>query len=166
MGMPHYFFPICSYVSLFSPRYCNMKGGMEASNKSVDELVKYLSTQKKSAEELEMSKSILMKKQSIMVGQHIPFVPTELAVEKEKLDEYGGTYSEMLLVARNLLHENHEESLRRAGNLPISQDTIDIQLERGKYQESLEADTPHYMDATQAVGNRNNGTQIRYSNVL
>jgi hypothetical protein len=35
--------------------------------------------------------------------------------------------------------------LRRTGNLPISQLAVDKKLERGKYQEMLDADAPHYL---------------------
>ena len=100
-----------------------------------------------------------------MVGQHIPSLPTKLAVEKSSLTSYGET-SEGLLIAKELLEQNKVENLRRTGNLPISQLVLDMKSERGKYQEMLEADVPHYLEHTHNAISRDAQTKNRYTEIL
>lgn len=91
--------------------------------KSVEEAVElssYLKEQRVIARELETEEEENLKKQGILVGQHIPSLPSKLDIKKSKLEQYG-TYSSNLVVAHTLVQQNLENSMRRTGLLPISE---------------------------------------------
>jgi len=126
------------------------------------ELAKYLHSRKKIANELEIQEKDDLKKQGIMVGQHIPSLPSKLAVDASTISEYG-SYSKKLVIAKSIIEQNHESRLRRTGNLPISQLAVEKKAERGKYQATLEDDVPHYLESTHANAIRTEKTLHRFA---
>ena len=78
----------------------------------------------------------MLKKQGVMLGQHIPSLPAKLDVSQEVLGTYGN-FKEGLIVARELVEQNRENFLRRTGNLPISLLAEQKKAERGRHQESM-----------------------------
>jgi len=116
-------------------------------------LVNYLTDKKKDAENLELSEINNLKKQGIMVGQHIPPLSSKLHIETSDISNFG-IYSNKLLVAKELVEQNRENNLRRTGNLPISQLVVDKKNERRKYQDNLDDDKPHYLVSTANINNR------------
>lgn len=125
------------------------------------ELIDYLHSRKALADELEIQEKDDLKRQGIMVGQHIPSLPSKLVVESTKIAEYD-SYSKKLVVAKSIIEQNQENRLRRTGNLPISQLAVEKKIERGKYQSTLDDDTPHYLESTQANAVRTKRTLKRF----
>lgn len=83
------------------------------------QLTEYLSQQRELSHELELEEEEALKRRGIMVGQHIPSLPSKLALDRKVLQNFG-TYSENLVVAKELVEQNLENSMRRTGLLPLS----------------------------------------------
>jgi hypothetical protein len=142
-------------------RKLNVDSDLRRRQTQAKELVDYLHSQKALADELEIQEKDDLKRQGIMVGQHIPSLPSKLAVDSTKIADYG-SYSKKLVVAKSIIEQNQETRLRRTGNLPISQLAVEKKIERGKYQATLDDDTPHYLESTQANAVRTERTLKRF----
>lgn len=124
---------------------------VERKNREAAELLEYLNAQRLTAKELEDLEEEELKRRGIIIGQHIPSLKSKLDLDHDKLSEFGD-FSSTLLIARDLVEQNHTNFLRRTGNLPIS----DIaEAKKLKYEQSMigvDTDSPHYLTKTHKVG--------------
>jgi hypothetical protein len=98
----------------------------------------------------------------VLIGQHIPSLPTKLAVERESLEGFGN-YSSNLVVAKELVGQNQENFLRRTGILPISPLAEQRKLERSKKTAAIDDKVAHYTIRTEAAAVRESRIAIRYA---
>jgi hypothetical protein len=138
---------------------------IDVENSKADELVHYLREQREEALRKRGEEEEALKKRGIIVGQHIPALPSQLAVDPDQLSQYG-KFSSNLLIARELVAHNHDNMLRRTGNLPISEEVEKRKTERGKWQLELESKLPGYLEQTQAQQVRASITRNRFSESL
>lgn len=138
---------------------------LEEKNAKADQLVKHLVDQRGIARELRVQEEEALKRQGIIIGQHIPPLPSKLDVDPAYLDQFG-EFSSNLLIARELVSQNHENMLRRTGNLPISDQLETRRLERGKRQQDMESDAPHYLEQTACQNTRAAVTRVKFNESL
>ena len=100
-------------------RHAQIDDMIESKIAAAAELTKYIKDQKQKAYDEEEEEEEMLKKQGIMIGQHIPPLPTKLDVKASVLGSYGD-YSSDLQIANELVEQNKVNTLRRTGNLPIS----------------------------------------------
>lgn len=125
------------------------------------DLATYMKTQKEIARELEETENDNLKRQGIFVGLHVPVLPTKLSVSRQKLESHG-SFSSNLIVANELVGQNIENSLRRTGNLPISDLAELRKTERLKHHVQKDDDIPHYLEVTKATSLREERITTRY----
>lgn len=93
------------------------------------ELNDYFVTQLEKAHQEEELEEENLKKQGIIVGQHIPALKTKLRIERDYIESFKD-FSGNLLIASDLIEENQINNLRRSGNLPITAAAEERMLER------------------------------------
>ncbi|CAM9112638.1 unnamed protein product, partial [Ectocarpus fasciculatus] len=138
---------------------------LEEKNTKADSLVEHLAVQRAAAKEQRIREEEELKKQGIIIGQHIPPLPSKLDVDPAYLEQFG-EFSSNLLVARELVSQNRENILRRTGNLPISEQLEQRKTERGKRQQNMESSAPHYLEQTASQNTRQSVTQVRFNESL
>lgn len=126
------------------------------------ELANYLYEEKAIAEELEVNEEDELKRQGVILGQHIPSLPTKLHVDRNMIDRYGD-YSQNLVIANDLVKQNRENFLRRSGNLPISDFAETRKNERNAKKANEREDIPHYVLPNAATVTREERMNVRYS---
>lgn len=146
-------------------RVAAIERGIEEENSKADELIRYLTEQREEARRKRVEEEDNLKKQGIIVGQHIPALPSQLAIDRDHLSHFG-KFSSNLLIARELVAHNHENMLRRTGNLPISEEVEKRKTERGKWQLELESQVPGYLEQTQTQQVRASITRNKFSESL
>eukprot|EP01035_Chromulina_nebulosa_P017489 gene17489-23042_t len=92
-------------------------------------LLIYLDKQHQIAREEEELEEDNLKRQGIIVGQHIPSLQSKLNINEDEVQQYG-IYSEDLSIAKVLMEKNRIETLRRTGNMPISPSAESREIER------------------------------------
>ncbi len=138
---------------------------IERKNREADQLLHYLTKQQSLAKQEEEQEEDSLKKQGIIVGQHIPSLPSKLNLNPTELAEYE-TFSTTLLVARDLIQQNRTNFLRRTGNLPIS-DLAETRREQNqKYVSQQDPDVPHYLEKTSSAKNREERVSVRFSETI
>eukprot|EP00605_Chrysophyceae_sp_TOSAG23-4_P000478 GSChrysophyteH1.ASY1.ANO1.537.1 assembled CDS len=154
--------------------YDNLADDLVKRKKSIDDrlsdniaaatkLKEYMVTEKIKAFQKEEEEEEFLKKQGIMVGQHIPPLPSKLDIEAEKLSSYGD-FSSNLQVAKDMVEANRINALRRTGNLPISELAEQRKIERLSKSKGNNDDTrPHYMQNSQAMAIREERQKERYA---
>ena len=126
------------------------------------ELANYLSQEKALAEEQEEIEEDDLKRQGVILGQHIPSLPTKLHVDRDMIDKYGD-YSQNLVIANDLVRQNRENFLRRSGNLPISDFAETRKFERNAKKANEREDIPHYVLPNAATVTREERMNTRYA---
>ena len=152
----------------------NLQAELEARQRALDEelvakvstanrLKEYMLQEKELAYEAELAEEEELKKQGIMIGQHIPPLPSKLAVSAAQLGQYGD-FSANLQVAREMVESNNENTLRRTGNLPISELAEQKKAERAaKVKSGADAHKPHYVQDTSTMAIKKARNQERYA---
>ena len=126
-------------------------------------LKEYMLQEKEKAHEAELEEEDNLKKQGIMIGQHIPPLPSKLAVSAEELASYGN-FSSNLQVAREMVESNKVNMLRRTGNLPISDLAEQKKTERAaKLKGAADANKPHYVQDTFSMNIKKERAVERYA---
>ncbi len=138
---------------------------MERKNNEASQLLEYLSVQRNKAKILEEQEEEELKKQGIVIGQHIPSLKSKLVLEADKLAEFGD-YSSTLLIAKDLVDQNKTNFLRRTGNLPISDVAEAKKLKFEQSQIGVEPDMPHYLTKTNNTTVRQERVTTRFSETL
>jgi len=105
---------------LHSNKVTGIEANLVQSVQEAKELSAYLVKQRIAAWEKEEDEQDSLKKQGILVGQHIPSLPSKLALDEDLMANEYGTYSSNLVIAHTLVQQNLENSMRRTGILPIS----------------------------------------------
>jgi len=130
---------------------------------TANRLKEYLVQEKTKAFEAELVEEEELKKQGIMIGQHIPPLPSKLAVSAAQLSQYGA-FSANLQVAREMVEANTENMLRRTGNLPISDLAEQKKADRAaKVKSGADARKPHYVQNTATMAIKQDRSQKRYA---
>jgi hypothetical protein len=154
------------YSHMLETKSANIKYVNLDNIQKAEELQTYLFRQREVAKHLEELEEEELKRRGIMLGQHIPSLPTKLDIEKHKIG-HQGNFSENIVVAKDLIESNKELFLRRTGNLPISALAMERVLERtSKSQVTLDPKEPHYVSTTAATSTRNVGISKRYEVTL
>jgi hypothetical protein len=84
------------------------------------ELLKYLNEQRTIAKQEEEEEEENLKKQGIIVGQHVPALKSHLLIDRDRMKSFG-KISNNLIIGSDLMEQNHIDMLRRSGNLPITE---------------------------------------------
>ena len=136
----------------------------DMSNKSLKaaDLATYLEDEKKKAADAEELEEETLKKQGIMVGQHIPPLPSKLNINAGHLQNFGD-YSNNLIIAKDFVEANKVSNLRRTGNLPISELAEQKIKERAKKAAARPVDIPGYAQTNEASGIRTKLMKERYA---
>ena len=146
-------------------RKAEIQKELDANSKNAEQLVAYLKEQRDMARQLEIEEEERLKKQGIMVGQHIPSLKSQLEINSRTLNQFGAISSN-LVVSRELLDQNKERNLRRTGNLPISEEAELRKSMRKQYKSTLDEDAPHYLEHTGTFRERSHVTAARFSATL
>jgi hypothetical protein len=148
----------------------NIEQEIQQSNNHAEELVNYLTKQRDLAREEEIKEEENLKRQGIMIGQHIPSLVSKLEINPSVLQSFG-PYSSNLIITRELIEQNHERKLRRTGNLPITED-VEIKFQQRKLNKSQQfadggdEDQPNYLQLTSGLRERNNLTKTKFVSYL
>lgn len=138
---------------------------LEDKNLKADRLVQHLAEQRAIAKKLRIEEEEELKQQGIVIGQHIPPLPSKLDVDPAYLEQFG-EFSSNILIARDLVSQNHENMMRRTGNMPISDQLEARRLERGKRLQDMESDAPHYLEQTASQNTRSAVTKVKFAESL
>jgi hypothetical protein len=137
---------------------------IERKNREAEKLLSYLIDQQNSAKQEEELEEEHLKKQGIIVGQHIPSLPSKLNLDPHQLAAFD-SYSSTLLVAKDLITQNRTNFLRRTGNLPIS-DVAESRKEANKFLAQQDPDKPHYLLLTKTAKEREERVLVRFSETI
>lgn len=137
----------------------------EVQQEKASGLINYLNEQRAHAAELERLEEEDLKRQGIMIGQHVPAVESKLNIDGSVLNNFGDIASN-LVVSRALVQQYTENVLRRTGNLPISDDAERRKSARRTYRDSVQSEGPHYLHQTSGAQNRNNRTKNRFATTM
>jgi hypothetical protein len=138
---------------------------IERKNREAEQLLQYLTKQQELAKFEEEQEEDSLKKQGIIVGQHIPSLPSKLNLNPSELAEYE-TFSSTLLVARDLVQQNRTNFLRRTGNLPISDLAESRREANQKYVSQQDPDVPHYLEMTRSAKLREDRVSVRFAETI
>jgi hypothetical protein len=137
---------------------------IERKNREAENLLSYLIDKQNSAKQEEELEEEHLKKQGIIVGQHIPSLPSKLNLDPHQLAAFD-SYSSTLLVAKDLITQNRTNFLRRTGNLPIS-DAAESRKEANKFLAQQDPDKPHYLLSTKTAKEREERVLVRFSETI
>lgn len=98
----------------------DIENNLRNKHTQASELLKYLEEQRIIAKKEEEDEEERLKKQGIIVGQHIPALKSHLIIDRERIESCGNI-SNNLIIASELMQQNHVNMLRRSGNLPITE---------------------------------------------
>lgn len=142
--------------SILSSKSKAIQQSLKHQIETASELSNYLSKQREIALSEELYEEEMLKKQGIMLGQHIPSLKSKLIVDRNQLYEFNN-FSDNLIIASELVDQNKMNALRRTGMLPISEEAEQREFDRTKNKASIQSDQPHYLVTT-------NNTQVRRDN--
>ena len=158
--------PLCDdYRNTLNNRVESVHQDIKRKTKDAKELLSYLGTQRKVAKELEAEEEEMLKKQGVMVGQHIPSLVSKLDVDPGVVNSFGEMSTNMI-ISRELIDKNKERKLRRTGNLPISKEAEDRKTMRMKNKKEEVEDTAHYLQSTKSIRERSNVINAKFSQSL
>jgi hypothetical protein len=149
-------------TALLTEKKSAVSVALNAMMEDAAKLKAYLRTQKDEARILEVEEEDSLKKQGVFLGQHIPSLPTQLKIDPDEINMYGA-FSRNLMVANDLVETNKVESLRRTGNLPISELAEQKKAERNKNKATLDTKIPHYQQITSVSHHRSEGTKEHFA---
>lgn len=142
-----------------------IKADIERKNKEAQSLLNYLSEQQQLAKEEEEREEEDLKKQGVVVGQHIPSLPSRLDLDPTEVAKYE-TFAGTLLIAKDLVQQNRTNFLRRTGNLPISEAAEIKRDANAKYLAQQDPDVPHYLNQTKTAQLREERVAVRFADTL
>lgn len=120
----------------FDSRSKTLNADLISMKQSASELLDYLDKQREKARNEEQEEEDDLKRQGIIIGQHIPSIKSRLFMDQEILDGYGPV-ADNLLIASTLMNENHVNMLRRSGNMQITEAAEKRALQRIEHQNKL-----------------------------
>lgn len=138
---------------------------IEKKNREAENLLSYLIEQQNVAKEEEELEEENLKRQGIIVGQHIPSLPSKLNLDPSQLAEFEN-FSSTLLVARELITQNRTNFLRRTGNLPVSEVAEARREANQKYLSQLDPEKPHYLQQTKSAKVREDRNTVRFGETI
>ena len=106
-----------------------------------------------------------LKRQGVLIGQHIPSLPTKLFLDKAVIAR-NGPMGHDLSYAGDLVEQNRDNKLRRTGNKPISDAAVERTLERSKKKANQVTEVPSYQLKTQAVDTKDERMKVRFATVF
>ena len=129
------------------------------------QLVHYLHDERSRAKKEENLEEEALKRNGILLGQHIPSLHTKLAIDKSIISKYS-TMNKSLANANDLLVQNKTNTLRRTGNLPISDAAEVRKLERKKQKATYVAEIPSLLMKTKAIEVKEMRTKQKFASLL
>jgi hypothetical protein len=133
--------------------------------------VAYLSTARTAATVHELEDEEALKRKGILVGQHVPTLPSKLELQEDALvlraDNKSAVSFEFVL-PRAVLQDNHLSTLRRTGQMPISAQAEEYTNRRLHNHVTMQTETPNYLASTRGFDVRtsiNKGRRRRDSPV-
>jgi hypothetical protein len=142
-----------------------INASVQKKNSEAGALLEYLKLQRETALVTEEVEEERLKKKGIIIGQHIPSLKSQLHLDRERLADFD-TFNNTLLVARNLVDQNHTNFLRRTGNLPISDLAESKKAANKKAAVDAVPDLPHYLLRTSATLARGERVADRFQESL
>jgi hypothetical protein len=142
-----------------------IKAEITRKNQEAQNLLGYLVEQQNLAKQEEELEEEDLKKQGIIVGQHIPSLPSRLNLDGSQLSQYE-TFSSTLLVAKDLIDQNRTDFLRRTGNLPISEAAEERRESNKSYLAQQDPDKPHYLLQTNNTKVREERINVRFAETI
>eukprot|EP00981_Chlorochromonas_danica_P012830 scaffold5444_cov181-Ochromonas_danica.AAC.11 len=138
---------------------------VEKKTREAEMLSAYLQEQQQLAHLTEEKEEEDLKRQGIIVGQHIPSLPSRLHLDPQQLSEFEN-FSSTVLVAKDLMIQNRTNFLRRTGNLPIS-DLAETRKEASlKYVSEMTEEVPHYLLQTRSADIRKERNTVRFEETI
>jgi len=101
----------------------------DAVRQSAVQVIRYLDIQTSKARLEEEFLEEDLKRKGIIVGQHIPCIKSKLIIDRLVLEDFGPIASN-LVIASELMNENHIAMLRRSGNMQITEEAEQRSLQR------------------------------------
>ena len=126
------------------------------------EVVHYLYEQRSQAKLEEVLEEEDLKRQGVILGQHIPSLPTKLFLDKTVIAR-NGSMGQDLSYAGDLVDQNRDNKLRRTGNKAISDAALERTLERSKKKANLVTEIPGYQSRTAAVETKEERMKQRFA---
>ena len=158
--------PLCDeYRSTLKTRVEKVDHVIKKKTEDAKELLSYLGTQRQVAKQQETEEEDMLKKQGVMVGQHIPSLVSKLDVDSNVVNGFGEMSTNMI-ISRDLINRNKERNLRRTGNLPISQEAEDRKTLRMRNKKDEHEDTAHYLQTTGTNRERSAVVSAKFSQSL
>lgn len=134
-------------------------------NEEASKLLSYLTEQQTLAKLEEEKEEDELKRQGIIVGQHIPSLPSKLNLDPSIIAEYE-TYASNLLISKDLIQQNRTNFLRRTGNLPISELAESKRELNMKTISMQDSELPHYLLQTGSSKIREDRNSVRFSETI
>ena len=126
------------------------------------EVVQYLYEQRSQAKLEELQEEENLKRQGVILGQHIPSLPTKLFLDKTVIAR-NGSMGQDLSYAGDLVDQNRDNKLRRTGNKAISDAALERTLERSKKKANMVTVIPGYRSRTAAVETKEQRMKQRFA---
>ena len=126
------------------------------------EVVQYLYEQRSQAKLEELQEEENLKRQGVILGQHIPSLPTKLFLDKTVIAR-NGSMGQDLSYAGDLVDQNRDNKLRRTGNKAISDAALERTLERSKKKANMVTVIPGYQSRTAAVETKEQRMKQRFA---
>ena len=126
------------------------------------EVVLYLYEQRSQAKLEELQEEEDLKRQGVILGQHIPSLPTKLFLDKTVIAR-NGSMGQDLSYAGDLVDQNRDNKLRRTGNKAISDAALERTLERSKKKANMVTEIPGYQSRTAAVETKEQRMKQRFA---
>ena len=137
---------------------------LQFSSLQSSDLSKYMRDEKMEAYLLETTEIDNLKQKGVMVGQHIPSLPSKLSISLEKLGKYAGL-SENLGVARNVVEDSLNDNMKRRGNKPISDLAETIKYDRAKKVAAKPKGIPGYAVLNKSFDKRSQLIHDRFASL-
>ena len=158
--------PLCEeYRTTLDGRVRKVDQDIRKKTEDAKDLLSYLGTQRQIAKQLESEEEEMLKKQGVMVGQHIPSLVSKLDVDANIVNSFGEMSTNMI-ISRDLIDKNKERNLRRTGNLPISQEAEDRKTMRMRNKKDEADDIAHYLQTTGTNRERSAVISAKFSQTL
>eukprot|EP00603_Paraphysomonas_imperforata_P012272 CAMPEP_0114456490 /NCGR_PEP_ID=MMETSP0104-20121206/3660_1 /TAXON_ID=37642 ORGANISM="Paraphysomonas imperforata, Strain PA2" /NCGR_SAMPLE_ID=MMETSP0104 /ASSEMBLY_ACC=CAM_ASM_000202 /LENGTH=2201 /DNA_ID=CAMNT_0001628979 /DNA_START=70 /DNA_END=6675 /DNA_ORIENTATION=- len=158
--------PLCDeYRTTLDGRVQKVDQDIKKKTEDAKDLLSYLGTQRQIAKQLESEEEDMLKKQGVMVGQHIPSLVSKLDVDANVVNNFGEMSTNMI-ISRELIDKNKERNLRRTGNLPISQEAEERKTMRMRNKKDEDDDIPHYLQTTGTNRERSSVNAAKFSQTL
>lgn len=129
-------------------------------DKNAKMLMNYLFQRRNEALIEETEEEDVLKKQGVLLGQHIPSLPTKLYLDKTVISQFS---AQSLANASDLVRLNKTNKLRRTGNLPISEVFEELKIDRNKKKMNQITEVPSFQLKTQAVEVKEESIKARFA---